>query len=92
MWAILEDSVAQYLKNCNKQSLRAHRIFQWEEVWIMSSDMGSSFISFENICNAIGLAPEYLRMGLRRKVREIQKTTKVWHRPMRDSVTHQKVL
>lgn len=87
MWAILYDGVSRFLRNCNQDSRRARRLFREEEKWIMSSDMKELY-SFEYICSALGLDPGYIRRGLMQRVEELRSTKRVWHKPMRDPITH----
>lgn len=63
MLAILEDAVNCYIKYASARDRRGRRQFQEAEEWIFQS--GSDWLfSFENICEILGIDPEYLRQGL----------------------------
>lgn len=62
--AVLADAVACLQRNASAKSRRRRRLFLEAETWIMESDYGSAF-SFESVCEALGLDPEYLRDGVR---------------------------
>jgi hypothetical protein len=67
MLAILEDAVQCFQNNGFAQSVRGRRIFQEARKWIVDADRDWIF-SFENVCEALGLNPAYVRAGLRRMV------------------------
>jgi hypothetical protein len=67
MLAILEDAVQCFQNNGFAQSVRGRRIFQEAKKWIVDADRDWVF-SFENVCEALGLNPAYVRAGLRRMV------------------------
>lgn len=65
MLAILEDAVSRYQDNLLSQDKRGKRLFADAEDWIVEA--GSDWIfSFENVCEALGLNPAYVRQGLLR--------------------------
>jgi hypothetical protein len=65
MLAILEDAVQCFQNNGFAQSVRGGRIFQEAKKWIVDADREWVF-SFENVCEALGLNPTYVRAGLSR--------------------------
>jgi hypothetical protein len=67
MLAILEDAVECFQDNAFSQSERGRRIFKEAKKWIVERDREWVF-SFENVCEALGLNPAYVRAGLRRMV------------------------
>ncbi|MGE0827284.1 MAG: hypothetical protein AB7P18_34825 [Candidatus Binatia bacterium] len=62
MRAVLEDAVHCFQKI---QGARTDRPARDAEKWIFSEDTQWPF-SFVNICTALGLSPEYVRLGLTR--------------------------
>jgi hypothetical protein len=67
MLAILEDAINCFQDNLPAQSLRRRRLFEEAEEWIVEAD-GDWVFSFENICEALGFNPAYVRQGLLRWV------------------------
>jgi hypothetical protein len=65
MLAILEDAISRYQENMFSQDKRGKRHFQEVEEWIADADSGWIF-AFENVCESLGLNPDYVRQGLRR--------------------------
>ena len=65
MLAILEDAINCFQDNLPAQNLRGRRLFEEAEEWIVEVD-GDWVFSFENICEALGFNPAYLREGLLR--------------------------
>ena len=62
--AILEDAVQEYRKYSRAHDANGKRQFHEAEDWIMGG--GSEWIfSFDNVCDLLGLDPEYVRRGLR---------------------------
>jgi hypothetical protein len=65
MFAILEDAINCYQSNLTAHSVRGKRFFEETKSWIVA--VGSDWIfSFENVCEALGLNPQYVRQGLLR--------------------------
>jgi len=67
MLAILEDAIHCFQDNLLTQNARSRRLFEEAEEWIVEAD-GDWVFSFENICEALGFNPAYVRQGLRRWV------------------------
>jgi hypothetical protein len=67
MFAILEDAIDCFQNNLLRPSLKSRRLFQEAEKWIVEVD-GDWIFSFENVCEALGLNPAYVRQGLLRMV------------------------
>lgn len=63
MLAVLEDAIFCFQKYCHARSRKEQRLFSASEEWIGETGDGWIF-SFENICETIGLDPDYMRRGL----------------------------
>jgi hypothetical protein len=63
MAAILTDAVECYMKQMNATEGRGRQLFLEAEEWVFG-DSGGWVFSFENICDLLGLEPEYIRRGL----------------------------
>jgi hypothetical protein len=62
--AVLEDAVDCFLEYHMAEDRVGKARFQEAEEWIMQS--GNEWLfSYENVCELLGLNPEYLRRGLR---------------------------
>lgn len=66
MLAILQDAVACYRRNTNTRLGKRRRLFLEVEDWIRDREDDSLF-SFANICETLGISPDYLTRGLRRE-------------------------
>lgn len=64
MLAILEDAVSCYQKYAESQRGRNKRLFEEAAEWIYEDDTAWVF-SFESVCSALGIDPDFLRSGLR---------------------------
>jgi hypothetical protein len=62
--AILDDAVQEYRKYYRAHDAEGKRRFREVEEWVMHAGDGWTF-SFDNICELLGLDPEYVRRGLR---------------------------
>jgi hypothetical protein len=62
--AVLEDAVDCFLEYYAAENRIGKWRFHEAEEWIMQSG-NDWFFSFENVCELLGLDPEYLRRGLR---------------------------
>lgn len=65
MLAVMEDAVATFQKSAPGTTRRQRRLLKETEEWIGSADNSWPF-SFENICAALDIEPEYLRGGISR--------------------------
>jgi hypothetical protein len=65
MAAVLEDAIHSFQKSAPARTAVDKEIFAEEEEWIFGDGEDGPF-SFESICDALGLDPDYLRSGLRR--------------------------
>lgn len=63
MLAVLEDAVICFQKYVRSSSAKERLSFDEAEAWILDEDSHWLF-SFVNICEALGLDPNYLREGL----------------------------
>lgn len=71
MIAVLEDAVDVYRKLAGARDARRQQLFKDAEEWIDSPDRSWIF-SFLNICDVLGIEPEYLRRGLHDLKRQAQ--------------------
>ena len=62
--AILEDAIHCYQKYAGSRSRAGRAQFREAEAWLMSGGDGWVF-AFDNVCELLGLDPEYVRRGLR---------------------------
>jgi hypothetical protein len=65
MRAVLEDAIDCFQKLLGKTDRRSQRLVREAEEWIFSEDLRWPF-SFLNICNVLGIDPDYVRRGLKR--------------------------
>jgi hypothetical protein len=65
MLAVLENAIEYFQKYAVAQSQREKRLFREAEEWILEKN-SDWFFSFENICETLGLYPDYIRQGLLR--------------------------
>ncbi len=63
MLAVLEDAVICFQKFVRSSNAKERLAFEEAEAWILDEDSHWLF-SFVNICEALGLDPDYLREGL----------------------------
>jgi hypothetical protein len=63
MLAVLEDAVFCFQKYLSAQDRKGGALFQEAEEWIVE-ESSEWFFSFNNICEALGIDPAYLRKGL----------------------------
>ena len=64
MLAVLEGAVRDFQTYATASSGRGRRIFLETDAWLRASGAGP--FTFETICQATGLDPEFVRGGLRR--------------------------
>jgi len=72
MLALLEDAINCYQDNLISRSGKKKRLFEDTEQWVLRTD-GDWIFSFDNVCDALGLNPEYVRQGLLRWKERSQK-------------------
>ena len=65
MRAVLEDAIHCFQKQFVRKGRRVGRLAREAEEWFATDDPRWPF-SFVNICDVLGLEPEYLRLGLKR--------------------------
>ncbi len=63
MQAVLENAIEYFQKYVLAKDERGKKLFQEAEEWILDKD-SDWFFSFENICEVLGLHPDYIRQGL----------------------------
>ncbi len=63
MLAVLQDAVECYQKYLLARRGKDKNLFSEAEAWILEQDNRSAF-SFDNVCDSLGLAPNYVRAGL----------------------------
>src|SRR5437764_9545896 len=64
MQAVLENAIEYFQKYVLAKDERGKKLFQEAEEWILDKD-SDWFFSFENICEGLGLHPDYIRQGLK---------------------------
>jgi hypothetical protein len=65
MFAVLNDAIACYQENLFTQRKKNRRLFDEAEEWIVKPG-GDGVFCFDNVCEALGFNPEYVRRGLLR--------------------------
>ena len=63
MFAVLRDAVSCYQDHVLAKCKRKRQMHLEAEEWILDKDRSHLF-SFENLCEALGYDPEYMRAGL----------------------------
>lgn len=63
MLAILEDAIACYQKYVFSRDSKGKVLFEEAEQWV-HGEAGGSVFAFDNVCESLGLNPDYLRRGL----------------------------
>ena len=61
--ALLFDAIQLFLAGRSPRSFADVSAFRETQAWIISHDREYVF-SFENVCEALGIDPDYLRLGL----------------------------
>ncbi len=86
MLAVMEDAVATFHKSLPGGTRRQRRLLKEVEQWFASADVTWPF-SFQNICAALNLDADYLRLGLDRwKAQQLAQqgeSTSTTHSPFR---------
>jgi len=79
MLAVLEDAVSCFQKYVTAQRPKEKVLFRDAEEWFLEKDSDSIY-SFENICESLGLDPDYLRKGLVQwKEGQVRPKAKIYH-------------
>jgi hypothetical protein len=65
MLAVLEGAVSDFQKYATASGGRARRLFADAEAWF-AADAADQPFDFENVCQALGLDPSFIRAGLQR--------------------------
>jgi len=65
MLAVLEEAIATFQRHLASETRRSKRLVEDVEEWVNGTPTESPF-SFENICAALDLEPQYLRTGMMR--------------------------
>ena len=65
MLAVLEEAISTFQRHVSSRTARSERLVAEVEEWTAGTD-GEWPFSFENICAALGLEPEYIRTGMSR--------------------------
>lgn len=65
LMAVLDDALRCFQKYAFASDLRGQELFREAEEWLMEPRTGAAF-TFEYICEARGLDPDFLRSSLRR--------------------------
>jgi hypothetical protein len=61
--AIIQDAVECFQKHIHAHDSKRRQLYLDAESWISSDDYAGTF-SFNNVCDLLGMSPEYLRRGL----------------------------
>lgn len=80
MVAVLEDVVACLSVNPNNCSRRQRLDFYSAQSWVNAPTQGEWIFSFHNICETLGIHPEYLRRGLNNWAKRCDNQTLAAHR------------
>jgi len=81
MLAVLEDAVACFQKYLLVRDGKGREMFRDAEKWILDEESGWLF-SFDNVCEALGYNPAYVRRGLatwKEATLRAQPKAKVYH-------------
>jgi len=65
LFAVLQDAVASWFRYREVSTIRGRHRFDEVATWFESPDKGWLY-AFERICEALDLAPDYIRLGLQR--------------------------
>lgn len=85
MFAVLNDAVECLAKYRDGKRRRERSLYLEARDWILSKE-NEELTSFENICDTLKIAPNYLRLGLLRWLGDPPKMNsrlKVWRTPLR---------
>ena len=68
MVAILEDAVSCLSTDLHRCNPRQRKQYEEAKAWVAADDESEWIFSFKNICEVLGMNPNYLRRGLIRPV------------------------
>lgn len=71
MAAVLEDAVNTLMTDQRRCTKRQQQEFRDTLVWLKNSG-ADSVVSFDSICDALAIDPDYLRQGLLEKIEQIR--------------------
>jgi hypothetical protein len=71
LWAVLEDGIDCYLRYADHPSAALRELFQEAREWIEATE-GEELCSFSGLCGVFQIDPDYLRRGLRRRLRDLR--------------------
>ena len=90
MLAVLEDAVRCFQDNVSAESDTKSKLFDDAEEWFLEEGVDAAF-SFESICDALDLNPEYVRRGLSRwkeKTLTTHRNAEAWEKIMKEPLKH----
>jgi len=61
MLALLVDAINVYQKGAMSHDARARRLYVDAEYWIMANGVGNDVLSFDNVCDSLGIHAPLLR-------------------------------
>jgi hypothetical protein len=61
--AIMQDAIECFQKHLHARDSKRRQLYIEAEAWINAEDDEGTF-SFDNVCDLLGMSPEYLRQGL----------------------------
>src|SRR5215475_13269981 len=64
MVAILEDAVSCLSTDLHRCNLKQRKQYEEAKAWVAADDESEWIFSFKNICEVLGMNPNYLRHGL----------------------------
>ena len=68
MVAILEDAVSCLSTDLHRCNVRQRKQYEEAKAWVTADEESEWIFSFKNICEVLGMNPNYLRRGLIRPV------------------------
>jgi hypothetical protein len=77
--ALLEDAIHCYRKLAHVRNPAARRQFREAEEWLMGDGGTGGVFSFENICDVLGMDPEYVRRRLREAAQRLPPKSRPRH-------------
>jgi len=64
MMAVLEDGISCFQRYISARGRKGQTLFREAEEWIFSQTENDWLFSFENVCEVLGVDPNYIRYGL----------------------------